>query len=255
MTQPKTPSSSPDRIFAPRKSKGYDLSVAATALRTASEAWGLAMLRARREGSEGCAAVPRAEPLPPTQPSGPGPTTARGAGASHPGTCRNIPNPAPPGKFPLCAGGEAGAGMEMCSLPLTIPWGWVRGHLPPWGLGGVIIVAASHQAGKGCRGALLQVSRKDRAAYGGSGATAALAVLAVPCRASPALAGRSTSARGMEPGSWGSELCLAKGNVTAVLRCLRPACVARRQGPPAARSQAAGMATHWSRRMPAVAPR
>lgn len=47
MTQPKTPSSSPDRIFAPRKSKGYIFSVAAAALRTASDACGSAMLWAK----------------------------------------------------------------------------------------------------------------------------------------------------------------------------------------------------------------
>lgn len=47
MTQPNTPSSSPDRIFAPRKSKGYDFSMAVTALRTAFEASKFAMLQAR----------------------------------------------------------------------------------------------------------------------------------------------------------------------------------------------------------------
>lgn len=52
MIQPNTPSSSPDRIFAPRKSKGYDFSVAITALRTASEDSGSAILRERwRHGS------------------------------------------------------------------------------------------------------------------------------------------------------------------------------------------------------------
>lgn len=137
MTQPKTPSSSPDRIFAPRKSKGYDLSVAATALRTASEAWGLAMLRARREGGEGCAAVPRAAPLPPTQPSGPGPTTARGAGASHPGTCRNIPNPPPPRQIPLVCWRGGGGGDGDVLPPPDHTLGLGEGAPPSLGAGGV----------------------------------------------------------------------------------------------------------------------
>lgn len=51
MTQPNTPSSSPDRIFAPRKSKGYDFSVAITSLRTASEDFGSAILQERRRHS------------------------------------------------------------------------------------------------------------------------------------------------------------------------------------------------------------
>lgn len=53
MTQPKTPSSSPDRIFEPRKSKGYDFSVVATAPRTVSEACWLEMLWSRQSGGLG----------------------------------------------------------------------------------------------------------------------------------------------------------------------------------------------------------
>lgn len=53
----------------------------------------------------------------------------------------------------------------------------------------------------GCRGTLLLASQKDWVGYAGAGHTPASSQ-AVPCRASPALKGRSTSARDMEPGSW-----------------------------------------------------
>lgn len=107
MTQPKTPSSSPDRIFAPRKLKGYDFSVAATALRTASEACRFMMLRARQEGRvaglrQGAASrAPAARTALRAQPRH-GTRGGRQVGP-HPGTCRDVPQK--PQLIPLVSAG------------------------------------------------------------------------------------------------------------------------------------------------------
>lgn len=158
MTQPKTPSSSPDRIFAPRKLKGYDFSVAATAPRTASEACGFAMLRAEQEGRvsglhqgatsrapAACTAL-GAQPLCGTR-------GGRKVGP-RPGACSNVPPKYSRDSPCLCRRRRQAAGMEVISLLLS--------HTPPLcGFQGVIILPVSHQAGNGCRGTFLLARQKD----------------------------------------------------------------------------------------------
>jgi len=154
VTQPKTPSSSPDRIFAPRKSKGYDLSVAATAPRTASEACRFAMLWGGAAGL--CRGAASGAPA------------ARRARGSSPGYRQGCPPPKPQLIPRGCA-----AGTEVCALLRSRSPGWVSGQESLGVVFGGHYSRCVPSGWQWVRGAFLLASRKGPGGYPGASPTPA----------------------------------------------------------------------------------